>query len=98
MGSIVIFYACYLLCLVLGLAAVVCVCMWSSRFSGGFAWDGSAHQFNWHPVLMVTGLVVVYGIGGLLIKAHFDFCFSLVFFLVNNVMTYCWFLWDLVYN
>uniref|UniRef100_A0A8D3D6H0 Lysosomal membrane ascorbate-dependent ferrireductase CYB561A3 n=1 Tax=Scophthalmus maximus TaxID=52904 RepID=A0A8D3D6H0_SCOMX len=31
------------------------------RWRGGFAWDGSELQFNWHPVLMVAGLVVVYG-------------------------------------
>ncbi|XP_028269931.1 lysosomal membrane ascorbate-dependent ferrireductase CYB561A3 isoform X2 [Parambassis ranga] len=61
MRSIVIFYLCYLLCLCLSVACVVCVCVWNSRWRGGFAWDGSALQFNWHPVLMVTGLVVLYG-------------------------------------
>uniref|UniRef100_A0A4W6CEW0 Lysosomal membrane ascorbate-dependent ferrireductase CYB561A3 n=1 Tax=Lates calcarifer TaxID=8187 RepID=A0A4W6CEW0_LATCA len=33
-----------------------------SQWRGGFSWDGSALQFNWHPVLMVSGLVVLYGI------------------------------------
>ncbi|XP_018523783.1 lysosomal membrane ascorbate-dependent ferrireductase CYB561A3 isoform X1 [Lates calcarifer] len=68
MSSIMIFYICYLLCLGLGLACVVCVCYWSERWRGGFAWDGSPLQFNWHPVLMVTGLVVVYGIGAVLYR------------------------------
>ncbi|KTG06470.1 hypothetical protein cypCar_00026691 [Cyprinus carpio] len=37
------------------------VCLWSGTWRGGFAWDGSFLQFNWHPVLMVTSLVVLYG-------------------------------------
>ncbi|XP_070760046.1 lysosomal membrane ascorbate-dependent ferrireductase CYB561A3 isoform X3 [Enoplosus armatus] len=68
MRSIVSFYICYLLCLGLGLACMVCVCLWNSRWRGGFAWDGSALQFNWHPVLMVTGLVVLYGNGAVLYR------------------------------
>ncbi|XP_047236625.1 lysosomal membrane ascorbate-dependent ferrireductase CYB561A3 isoform X3 [Girardinichthys multiradiatus] len=68
MRSTVNFYLCYLLCLALGLACVVCVCLWNSRWRGGFAWDGSALQFNWHPVLMVTGLVVLYGYGAVLYR------------------------------
>lgn len=63
MSSVVAFYLCYLLCLGLGGACVATACLWSSRWRGGFAWDGSALQFNWHPVLMVSGLVVVYGYG-----------------------------------
>lgn len=39
------------------------VCLWSGTWRGGFAWDGSFLQFNWHPVLMVAGLVVLYGNG-----------------------------------
>ncbi|XP_070820730.1 lysosomal membrane ascorbate-dependent ferrireductase CYB561A3 isoform X2 [Chaetodon trifascialis] len=68
MGSIVSFYIYYLLCLGLGLACVVCVCLWNSQWRGGFAWDGSVLQFNWHPVLMVTGLVVLYGNGAVLYR------------------------------
>ncbi|KAM6930246.1 lysosomal membrane ascorbate-dependent ferrireductase CYB561A3 [Xenentodon cancila] len=68
MRSIVIFYLCYLLCLGLGLACIVCVCVWNSQWRGGFAWDSSALQFNWHPVLMVTGLVVLYGNGAVLYR------------------------------
>ncbi|XP_067280675.1 lysosomal membrane ascorbate-dependent ferrireductase CYB561A3 [Pseudorasbora parva] len=45
----------------LGVLCVVFVCLWSGIWRGGFAWDGSFLQFNWHPVLMVTSLVVLYG-------------------------------------
>lgn len=58
-----IFYLFYFLCLCLSVACVVCVCVWNSQWRGGFAWDGSSREFNWHPVLMVTGLVVLYGNG-----------------------------------
>lgn len=68
MSSTWTFYLCYLLCLALGLACMVCVCVWNSQWRGGFAWDGSALQFNWHPVLMVTGLLVLYGYGAVLYR------------------------------
>lgn len=68
MSSIIVFYLLYLLCLCLGLACVVCVCVWSDQWRGGFAWDGSILEFNWHPVLMVTGLVVVYGVGAVVYR------------------------------
>uniref|UniRef100_A0A3Q3WVP9 Lysosomal membrane ascorbate-dependent ferrireductase CYB561A3 n=1 Tax=Mola mola TaxID=94237 RepID=A0A3Q3WVP9_MOLML len=68
MRSTVSFYICYLLLLCLGVACVACVCVWNSQWRGGFAWNGSALQFNWHPVLMVTGLVVLYGYGAVLYR------------------------------
>lgn len=68
MRSVVTFYLCYLPCMCLGVACVACVSLWCSRWRGGFAWDGSARQFNWHPVLMVTGLLVLYGNGAVLYR------------------------------
>lgn len=68
MRPTVIFYLWYLLGLGLSVACVVCVCVWNSKWRGGFAWDGSGLQFNWHPVLMVTGLVVLYGNGAMLYR------------------------------
>ncbi|XP_076020604.1 lysosomal membrane ascorbate-dependent ferrireductase CYB561A3 isoform X2 [Genypterus blacodes] len=62
------FYVCYLVSVCLGLACVTCVCLWSTLWRGGFAWDLSSHQFNWHPVLMVTGLIVLYGNGAVLYR------------------------------
>ncbi|XP_061672320.1 lysosomal membrane ascorbate-dependent ferrireductase CYB561A3 isoform X2 [Syngnathoides biaculeatus] len=68
MMSITHFYIWYFLCMGLGLASVVCVCLWNSHWRGGFAWDGSSLQFNWHPVLMVTGMLVLYGNGAVLYR------------------------------
>ncbi|KAJ3604127.1 hypothetical protein NHX12_028868 [Muraenolepis orangiensis] len=61
-------YPCLLLCVCLGVACVVGVCVWNAQWRGGFAWDGSGQQFNWHPVLMVSGLVVLYGYGAVLYR------------------------------
>ncbi|KAF5899109.1 cytochrome b ascorbate-dependent protein 3, partial [Clarias magur] len=55
------FYTAYILCLVLSLVCVVLVIHWNASYRGGFSWDGKITQFNWHPVLMVLGLVVLYG-------------------------------------
>ncbi|XP_043562023.1 lysosomal membrane ascorbate-dependent ferrireductase CYB561A3-like isoform X1 [Chiloscyllium plagiosum] len=61
MKSCHVFYLIYTLSLLLGLICIIIVTTWSKVYRGGFAWDGSAKMFNWHPVCMVTGLVVLYG-------------------------------------
>ncbi|KFM00378.1 Cytochrome b ascorbate-dependent protein 3, partial [Aptenodytes forsteri] len=56
-------------CVLLGGLGFVCVAFvsaWCQHWRGGFALDGSAQTFNWHPVLMVTGMVVLYGAAFLL--------------------------------
>lgn len=44
-----------------GLAAVVLTGVWMGHYHGGFAWDGSAREFNLHPLCMVLGLVFLQG-------------------------------------
>ncbi|XP_069888301.1 lysosomal membrane ascorbate-dependent ferrireductase CYB561A3 isoform X1 [Dipodomys merriami] len=61
----------YLSCLVLGSLGSMCILFttyWMQYWRGGFAWDGSLHMFNWHPVLMVSGLVVLYGAASLVYR------------------------------
>lgn len=56
----------YLSCMLLGSLGSLCILFttyWMQYWRGGFAWDGSVHMFNWHPVLMVSGMVVLYGAG-----------------------------------
>uniref|UniRef100_A0A8C7YSC7 Lysosomal membrane ascorbate-dependent ferrireductase CYB561A3 n=1 Tax=Oryzias sinensis TaxID=183150 RepID=A0A8C7YSC7_9TELE len=62
------FYWSFSLCLGLGLLCVLFVSCWSGVWLGGFAWDGSDLQFNWHPVFMVSGLVVLYGISAVVYR------------------------------
>ncbi|XP_020794034.1 lysosomal membrane ascorbate-dependent ferrireductase CYB561A3 isoform X2 [Boleophthalmus pectinirostris] len=68
MRAVVSLSICLLVCLALGLACVLLVYLWSSRFRGGFQWDGSELEFNWHPVLMTSGLVVMYGYAAVLYR------------------------------
>ncbi|KAM8807344.1 lysosomal membrane ascorbate-dependent ferrireductase CYB561A3 [Eudromia elegans] len=49
----------------LGAACVAWAAAWCQRWRGGFAWDGGARMFNWHPVLMVAGMVVLQGAAAL---------------------------------
>ncbi|XP_041826326.1 cytochrome b ascorbate-dependent protein 3-like [Melanotaenia boesemani] len=71
MSASVCFYVTHGLCLCLGLLCVLFVSCWCSQWRGGFAWDGSGQQFNWHPVLMVSGLVVVYGVAAVMYRVPF---------------------------
>ncbi|KAJ8284473.1 hypothetical protein COCON_G00033230 [Conger conger] len=45
----------------LGLSCVVITGVWMGHYRGGYAWDGSAKEFNVHPLCMVLGLVFLYG-------------------------------------
>ncbi|XP_016045168.2 lysosomal membrane ascorbate-dependent ferrireductase CYB561A3 isoform X1 [Erinaceus europaeus] len=61
----------YLTCLALGSLGSLCVLFtayWMRYWRGGFAWDGSLLMFNWHPVLMVAGMVVLYGAASLVYR------------------------------
>ena len=40
-----------------GIAILVLVVVWCSHYRGGFAWDGSAKEFNYHPVFMVVSMI-----------------------------------------
>ncbi|XP_024155446.1 cytochrome b ascorbate-dependent protein 3 isoform X2 [Oryzias melastigma] len=62
------FYLSFWLSLLLGLLCLLFVICWSCVWRGGLGWDGSYLEFNWHPVLMVSGLVVLYGIAAVVYR------------------------------
>lgn len=41
----------------LGLGVMAMVGIWLGKYRGGFAWDGTDQQFNYHPLFMVIGVV-----------------------------------------
>ena len=57
------FYLSVLALCSLGSMCILFTIYWMRYWHGGFAWDGSMLMFNWHPVLMVTGMVVLYSAG-----------------------------------
>ncbi len=57
---------------VLGLTLVVLTGVWMGHYRGGFAWDGSAQEFNLHPLCMVLGLVFLQGDGESILSQETD--------------------------
>ncbi|KAG7212564.1 hypothetical protein KM043_012865 [Ampulex compressa] len=46
---------------IVGAVLVILVAIWTSHYRGGFAWTSNIDlQFNWHPMLMILGLVFLY--------------------------------------
>ncbi|KAM4559390.1 plasma membrane ascorbate-dependent reductase CYBRD1 [Odontesthes bonariensis] len=45
-----------------GFVAIIFVLRWVLHFKEGLAWDGGLAEFNWHPVLNVTGFIFLQGI------------------------------------
>lgn len=49
--------------LLVGFLSVIFTLIWVLHYREGLGWDGRALEFNWHPVLAVTGFVFIQGIG-----------------------------------
>ncbi|XP_012883496.1 PREDICTED: cytochrome b reductase 1 isoform X2 [Dipodomys ordii] len=65
--------------LLVGFLCVLFTLIWVLHYREGLGWDGSALEFNWHPVLAVTGFVFVQGIACprfLHLSASLGFTFS----------------------
>ncbi|XP_041857821.1 plasma membrane ascorbate-dependent reductase CYBRD1 [Melanotaenia boesemani] len=45
-----------------GFVSIIFVLRWVLHFKEGLAWDGGLAEFNWHPVLTVTGFIFLQGI------------------------------------
>ncbi|KAG5196425.1 hypothetical protein MJG53_016805 [Ovis ammon polii x Ovis aries] len=62
------FYLSVLALCSLGSICILSTIYWMRYWHGGFAWDGSILMFNWHPVLMVTSMVVLYSAASLVYR------------------------------
>ena len=49
--------------LLVGFLSVIFNLIWVLHYREGLGWDGTALEFNWHPVLIVNGFVFIQGIG-----------------------------------
>eukprot|EP00794_Sanderia_malayensis_P003539 gene3539-4042_t len=53
---------------VVGIIILAVVFIWMGHYRGGFAWNGSAKEFNYHPVFMTIGFIFLYGNGMLVYR------------------------------
>lgn len=49
--------------LLVGFLSVIFTLIWVLHYREGLGWDGTELEFNWHPVLLITGFVFIQGIG-----------------------------------
>lgn len=59
-GSPVIFIVSVGAIQILGILAMILTGVWMGKYLGGFAWDGSGLEFNYHPLCMVISMVFLY--------------------------------------
>ncbi|XP_068591230.1 plasma membrane ascorbate-dependent reductase CYBRD1 [Cebidichthys violaceus] len=45
-----------------GIVSIVFVGIWVDHYREGLAWDGGQAEFNWHPVLIVSGFIFLQGL------------------------------------
>ncbi|KAK0142823.1 Cytochrome b reductase 1 [Merluccius polli] len=60
----------------LGSIAVAFVLIWVLHYRGGLAWDGGSAEFNWHPLLLVGGLVFLQGLAIIVYRLPWTWTFS----------------------
>ncbi|CAG0912405.1 unnamed protein product [Notodromas monacha] len=63
------FTVCYSAIQIIGILIIALLIAWLTNHCGGFAW--AAHpqlQFNWHPLLMVVGMIYMYANGMLVYR------------------------------
>ncbi|XP_050772672.1 plasma membrane ascorbate-dependent reductase CYBRD1 isoform X3 [Gopherus flavomarginatus] len=48
--------------LLLGFLSVLFALVWVFHYREGLSWDGGSAEFNWHPVLIITGFIFIQGI------------------------------------
>lgn len=62
-ASPVLFIVSVLAIQILGIVAMVLTGIWMHHYLGGFGWDGTRLEFDYHPLCMVISLVFLYSEG-----------------------------------
>lgn len=66
-ASPVLFIVSVLAIQILGIVAMVLTGIWMHHYLGGFGWDGTRLEFDYHPLCMVISLVFLYSEGKIFI-------------------------------
>ncbi|XP_054643586.1 plasma membrane ascorbate-dependent reductase CYBRD1 [Dunckerocampus dactyliophorus] len=61
---------------VLGVVSIIFVLRWVLHFKEGLAWDGGSAEFNWHPVLIVCGFIVLQGLAIIVYRLPWSWQYS----------------------
>ncbi|KAL6100810.1 cybrd1 [Pungitius sinensis] len=59
-----------------GVVSIVFVGVWVSHYREGVAWDGGPGEFNWHPVLVVSGFIFLQGLAIVVYRIPWTWRFS----------------------
>ncbi|NXM65890.1 CYBR1 reductase, partial [Serilophus lunatus] len=62
MEDYAVFLALLAATLLVGFVSVILSLVWVFHYREGLSWDGGLGEFNWHPVLIITGFVFIQGI------------------------------------
>ena len=50
-----------------GIGILVMVGVWTGHYRGGFAWDGTGKEFNYHPLFMIVSMIFLNSQGIILV-------------------------------
>lgn len=70
-------FVCVLITTILfGSLSIVLVLTWVYEWRQGLAWDGGSAEFNWHPVLLTIGFIVIHGLALIVYRLPWTWKFS----------------------
>ncbi|XP_007888137.1 plasma membrane ascorbate-dependent reductase CYBRD1 [Callorhinchus milii] len=76
MESFYQFVCVFIASILFGSLTIVLVLIWVFEWREGLAWDGGSAEFNWHPVLLTIGFIVIYGLALIVYRLPWTWKFS----------------------
>lgn len=86
LDDVKIFFNGFVAAQVLGLLSIVFVSVWVSKYLGGLDLSAPLTAFNYHPLLMVIGMIFTYGNGNNLMvisEMHIEYIVQIIILYPN---------------